>query len=58
MPEVSFANLVAVFVVAVAVPIVLGLSQRLRIPSVVVEIIAGVVLGPSLLGWVRVDLAG
>jgi Kef-type K+ transport system membrane component KefB len=29
---------------------------RLRIPGVVLEIVAGVVLGPSVLGWVEVDV--
>lgn len=29
--------------------------ERLRLPAVVGEVIAGVVLGPSLLGWVRPD---
>ena len=28
---------------------------RLRLPSVVLEIVAGIVVGPSLLGWVEVD---
>nr|WP_281371797.1 cation:proton antiporter [Petropleomorpha daqingensis] len=43
-------------VVAAAVPLALGWAPRLRIPSVVLEIIAGVLLGPSVLGWVEVDL--
>ena len=27
----------------------------MRLPSVVLEIVAGIVIGPSLLGWVEVD---
>src|SRR3712207_7034453 len=33
----------------------LGLAPRLRLPSVVVEIVAGIVIGPSVLGWVEID---
>jgi Kef-type K+ transport system membrane component KefB len=55
--EVSFAGLVVVAAVAFGVPIVLGLVPRLRLPAVVVEIIAGIVIGPSVLGWVRIDAA-
>jgi len=56
MPEVSFDNLLIVFVIAVAVPLLLGLAPRLRVPSVVIEIIVGVIVGPSVLGWVQIDL--
>jgi Kef-type K+ transport system membrane component KefB len=57
MPEISFAGLLAVAVVAFAAPLLLGLLPWLRIPSVVIEILSGIVLGPSLLGWVHIDLA-
>ena len=56
MPEVSFDNLLIVFVIAVAVPLLPGLAPRLRVPSVVIEIIVGVIVGPSVLGWVQIDL--
>src|SRR4051794_1191810 len=56
VPDVSFTNLLIIAAVAAAVPLALGWAPRLRIPSVVLEIVAGIVLGPSLLGWVRVDL--
>ena len=56
MPDVSFGNLLVVAAVAAVVPLALGWAPRLRIPSVVLEIVAGVVLGPSVLGWVEVDL--
>jgi Kef-type K+ transport system membrane component KefB len=51
----SFANLVIVAAVAFAAPFLLGLVPRARLPSVVLEIVAGIVLGPSLLGLVEVD---
>jgi len=56
VPDVSFTNLLIIAAVAAAVPLALGWAPRLRIPSVVLEIVAGIVLGPSLLGSVRVDL--
>lgn len=55
MPEVSFANLFFVSLIALCAPTVLGIFPRLRIPSVVAAIAAGIVLGPSGLGLIRVD---
>ncbi len=56
MPDVDFVNLLAVMVVALCAPLVLGFVPALRMPAVVLEILAGVVLGPSVLGWVEIDL--
>lgn len=56
MPDVSFESLLIVFGVAVAVPLLLGTAPRLRVPSVVLEILVGVLVGPSVLGWVEIDL--
>jgi len=56
MPNVSFSGLLIVTVVAFAAPLLLGLSPARRLPSVVIEIVAGIVIGPSVLGWVKVDL--
>src|SRR6266480_64143 len=56
MPDVSFVNLLVVVAVAVAAPLAVGYLPRLRIPAVVLEIVAGIVVGPSVLGWVHVDL--
>src|SRR5918996_955255 len=50
-----FENLVVIAAVAFAAPFLLGLFPRLRLPSVVLEIVAGIVLGPSLLGVVAID---
>jgi Kef-type K+ transport system membrane component KefB len=52
MPEVSFVHLLIVAAVGVLAPLLLGFLPRLRVPSAVLEIVAGVVLGPSVLGWV------
>jgi Kef-type K+ transport system membrane component KefB len=51
----SFSGLLIVVAVAFAAPFVLGLFPRVRLPSVVVEIVIGIVVGPSVLGWVSVD---
>ncbi len=53
----SFGGLLIVVAVAFAAPLVLGLFPKVRLPSVVLEIVAGIVIGPSLLGWVEVDQA-
>jgi Kef-type K+ transport system membrane component KefB len=53
---VSFDNLLIVAVIAVAAPLLVGFRPSLRIPAVVLEIVAGVLVGPSVLGWVEVDL--
>jgi Kef-type K+ transport system membrane component KefB len=56
MPDVSFMNLLIICAVAAAAPLLLGFAPRLRIPAVIVEIVAGIVLGPSVLNVVHVDL--
>lgn len=56
MPDVSFDNLVIVSLIAVLAPLLLGFAPGLRIPAIVLEIVGGVVVGPSMLGWVQVDL--
>ena len=55
MPPISFAGLVQVACIAFLVPLVLGLVPRLPLPSQVLEIVAGIVIGPAVLGWVQVD---
>jgi Kef-type K+ transport system membrane component KefB len=56
MPDVSFSGLVVVAVVAFASPLVLGLFPKVKIPSAVLEILLGIVIGPSVLNWVQPDL--
>jgi Kef-type K+ transport system membrane component KefB len=56
MPDVSFGSLLIVAAIAAAAPLLIGLTPRLRIPAVVLEIVAGIVVGPAGLGWVRIDL--
>jgi Kef-type K+ transport system membrane component KefB len=56
MPDVSFGNLFAVCLAGALAPLLIGFAPRLRLPAVVLEIVIGIVLGPSVLGWVTVDL--
>jgi len=56
MPEVHFTNLLIVTAVAFAAPLALGFAPSLRMPAVVLEIVAGIAIGPSGLGWVEIDL--
>src|SRR5215471_13400702 len=56
MPPLSFEGLLGVALIAFGAPLLLGLAPRLRVPAVVLEIVAGIVVGPSVLGWIRVDL--
>jgi Kef-type K+ transport system membrane component KefB len=51
----SFSGLLILTAVAFGAPFLLGLFPRIRLPAVVLEIVAGIVVGPSLLGWVHVD---
>ena len=56
MPDVSFDNLFLVALVGALAPLALGFAPRVRLPSVVLELVAGIILGPAVLGWVEVDL--
>lgn len=51
----SFDNLLIVVAVAFAAPLVLGFFPSVKLPSVVLEILAGIVIGPSVLGIIHVD---
>ncbi|HEY3240503.1 MAG TPA: cation:proton antiporter [Acidimicrobiia bacterium] len=56
MPDISFNGLLAVAIIAVTAPLLVNLAPALRLPAVVLEIVAGIVVGPSGLGWVELDL--
>jgi len=51
----ALTDLLVVVAVAFAAPFALGLAPRLRLPAVVLEIVAGIVIGPAVLGLVEVD---
>ena len=56
MPDVAFGSLVVVAAIAVGAPMLVGLFPAIRVPAVVLEIVAGIVVGPHGFDWVRIDL--
>jgi Kef-type K+ transport system membrane component KefB len=56
MSDISLTGVLVVAAIAFAVPLLLGLAPKLHLPSVVLEIVAGIVIGPAILGLVEVDL--
>jgi Kef-type K+ transport system membrane component KefB len=55
MEDPAFSGLLLVMAAAFIAPFVLGFFPRVRLPAVVLEIVAGIVIGPSVLGWVQID---
>jgi Kef-type K+ transport system membrane component KefB len=53
--DTAYGSLLAVTAIALAAPLLVSLVPRLRMPAVVLEIVLGIVVGPSVLGWVQVD---
>jgi Kef-type K+ transport system membrane component KefB len=53
--EIDFSGLVVVAAVAFSAPLLLGLAPAVRLPAVVLELIAGIAIGPSGFGWVELD---
>jgi Kef-type K+ transport system membrane component KefB/Trk K+ transport system NAD-binding subunit len=51
----SFAPLLIVIFLAFIVPILLSHFKRVKLPIVVGEIIAGILVGPAVLNWVQED---
>ena len=56
MSATHFTNLLIVVAAGVLAPLVLGYFPKIRLPAIVLEIMLGIVLGPSGLGWVKPDL--
>jgi len=55
MLAISFNSVLIIAGISVVVPVVLGLLPRQPVPGAVLMVIAGIVVGPSVLGWVRLD---
>lgn len=50
-----FTNLLIVVAAGVLAPLALGFFPGVRLPAIVLEIVLGIVIGPSGLGWVEPD---
>ena len=50
-----FTNLLIVVAVGLLAPLALGFFPRIRLPAIVLEILLGILIGPSGLGWVKPD---
>jgi Kef-type K+ transport system membrane component KefB len=57
MSTVSFNGLPIISVIAVMAPVPVASVKRVKLPSVVVDLTAGVIVGPSVLAWVKIDQA-
>ena len=55
MTGIDLNGLVIVVAIGFTVPLLLGLAPAVRLPAVVLELVAGIVVGPSVLGWVEID---
>jgi Kef-type K+ transport system membrane component KefB len=53
MPNTSFASLVVIAAIAVAAPLIVALFPKIRVPAVVLEIVAGIIVGPHGLKLVK-----
>src|SRR5215510_526914 len=49
----TLVNLLGVAIIAFVVPFVLGFFPRVRIPSATLELVAGIIIGPAVLGWIE-----
>src|SRR5213078_4832540 len=56
MPAVQYTNLLIVVTVGLLAPLALGFFPRFRLPAIVLELVLGIVIGPSGLGWATADL--
>ena len=55
MLNLSFNSVLIIAAISVLVPVVLGLLPRLPVPGAVLMVVAGIIVGPSVLGWARID---
>ena len=51
----SYGGVLVVVIIAFVAPVVARAVPRLRIPAVALEIVLGIIVGPSVLDWVQMD---
>src|SRR3974377_2581840 len=56
MSNVSFTGLLIVAISAFGAPLLLVLTPARGLPAIVLEIVIGIVIRPSVPGWVKIDL--
>lgn len=49
----TLVNLLGVATIAFFVPFILGFFPRARVPAVALELVAGIIVGPAVLGWIE-----
>jgi Kef-type K+ transport system membrane component KefB len=54
--DLTFETVLAVAVIALLAPLIVQLAPALRLPAVVLEIVLGILVGPSGLDWFSVDV--
>lgn len=52
---IELTNLLIIVAIGFATSFALGFVPSLRVPAVVLQIVAGIVVGPAVLGWVEID---
>jgi Kef-type K+ transport system membrane component KefB len=55
MSDPSFTNIMGVLAIAVVGPLIATAIPKVRIPSIVIEFVLGVIVGPDVLGWLKID---
>jgi Kef-type K+ transport system membrane component KefB len=54
---ITFTGVLTIAAIAVLVSLIIGLFPKLPVPGAVLEVIAGILIGPAVLGWVHIDAA-
>jgi Kef-type K+ transport system membrane component KefB len=56
MSSISYGSLLVVVLISFFVPLLIGFFPFIRVPAPVLLIVFGIVVGPSGLGWVKIDV--
>jgi Kef-type K+ transport system membrane component KefB len=56
MSSISYGGLLAVVLISFCVPLLIGFFPFIRVPAPVLLIVFGIAVGPSGLGWVKIDV--
>jgi Kef-type K+ transport system membrane component KefB len=51
----SYVNFMGVLVIAFVSPLIAAVIPKVRVPTIVLEFVLGVIVGPDVLGWIKVD---